>query len=48
MAFAREGQVGCFREERIIGDKNVAMVRVHWSDKELFNARLLFLVSGCY
>ena len=43
VTFLNEGQVGCFREDKLIGEKNVgSVVKVRWSDKELFDARVLF------
>lgn len=35
--------MGCFREDRLVGDKDVgSILKVRWSEKELFDARVLF------
>ena len=47
--FLSERQVGCFREDILVGDKNIGLVsKVCWSDKELFDARVLFFGQSLY
>ena len=49
MAFLSEGQVGCFKEDKLVGDKTVgSILKVRWSDKELFDARVLFFGKSLY
>ena len=52
MTFIEEGQVGCFREERLAGDTTVgSVVKVRWNEKEWYDARVLFfgkiMISSC-
>ena len=43
VAFLNEGQIGCFKEERLVGDTNVgSILKVRWSEKETYDARVLF------
>ena len=50
VAFLNEGQVGCFKEERLVGEKNVgSILKVQWSEKETYDARVLFFGKlQCY
>ena len=44
VTFLNEGQIRCFREDILLGDKNVGSVlKVCWNIKGLLDARILFL-----